>query len=99
MDIILENKLNFLLPFSTREGMIGVPKPKCFAERSLNNLRAIIDCTNSMWKNLASHQVKGLHIVNINPQTDFNYLFQDLPFCMSTFCFNYTVAVSVTRRL
>ena len=45
-----------------------------------------------MWKNLASHQVKGLHIVNINPQTDFNYLFQYLPFCMSTFCFNYTVA-------
>ena len=52
-----------------------------------------------MWKNLASHQVKGLHIVNINPQTDFNYLFQYLPFCMSTVCFNYIVAVSVTMRL
>ena len=43
--LFLEKELNFLLPFSTREGIIGVPKPKCFAGRSLNNLRAIIDCT------------------------------------------------------
>ena len=25
--------------------MIGVPKPKCFTKKSLNNLRATIDCT------------------------------------------------------
>ena len=43
--LFLEKELNFLLPFSTREEMIGVPKPKCFTKKSLNNLRAIIDFT------------------------------------------------------
>ena len=36
--LFLEKELNFLLPFSTREEMIRVPKPKCFTKKSLNNL-------------------------------------------------------------
>jgi len=43
--LFLEKELSFLLPFSTREELIGVPKPNCFKKKSLNNLRAMIDCT------------------------------------------------------
>lgn len=43
--LFLEKELSFLLPFSTNDEMLGVPKPNCFKKSSLNNLRAIIDCT------------------------------------------------------
>ena len=43
--LFLEKELSFLLPFSTKEELNGVPKPNCFTKKSLNNLRAIIDCT------------------------------------------------------
>ena len=43
--LFLEKELSFLLPFSTKEELNGVPKPNCFKKKSLNNLRAIIDCT------------------------------------------------------
>lgn len=43
--LFLEKELSFLLPFSTKEELIGVPKPNCFKKKSFNNLRAIIDCT------------------------------------------------------
>lgn len=41
----LERELRFLLPFSTKEDLLGIPKPNCFQKNSFKNLRAIIDCT------------------------------------------------------
>ena len=43
--LFLEKELSFLLPFSTREELIGIPKPHCFQKNCFKNLRAIIDCT------------------------------------------------------
>jgi len=42
---IFKKELSFLLPFSTKEELIGVPKPNCLKKKSLNNLSAIIGCT------------------------------------------------------
>ena len=98
--LFLEKELSFLLPFSTKEELNGVPKPNCFTKKSLNNLRAIIDCTEFYVENLVSHSAKDLPTVNTSLQTHLSYyLFQCLLFCISTLCRNYTVEVSVTRRL
>ena len=43
--LFLEKESSFLLPFSTREELLGIPRPHCFKRKSFNNLRAIIDCT------------------------------------------------------
>ena len=41
-----ERELRFLLPFSSKEDLLGIPKPNCFQKIiSFKNLRAIIDCT------------------------------------------------------
>ena len=33
--LFLEKELSFLLPFSTKEELIGVPKPNCFKKKVL----------------------------------------------------------------
>ena len=43
--LFLEKELSFLLLFSTREELIGIPKPNCFKKNCFENLRALIDCT------------------------------------------------------
>ena len=41
--LFLEKELNFLLNFATLSEMEGIHRPQCY--QKLNNLRAIIDCT------------------------------------------------------
>ena len=96
--LFLEKELSFLLPFSTKEELNGVPKPNYFKKKSLNNLRAIIDCTE-FYVEKPKPSAKDLPTVDTSLQTHLSYLFQCLLFCISTLCQSYTVEVSATRRL
>lgn len=43
--MFLEKELHYLLPFSTREDLKGIPKPRAFKKKPFEDVRAIIDCT------------------------------------------------------
>lgn len=45
--LFLEKELRFILPFSTKQELIGIPRPSCFKKNRFKNVRAIIDCTKS----------------------------------------------------